>query len=111
MRGVYSKVIILIILIMISSFALLFTDHNIKKALFKDIEAYEASNIDLPEIQASDRIIIFSPHPDDESLANSGIIREAVKMNASILVVMMTNGDAYDQSIFQIYLNKNKYYF
>lgn len=47
-----------------------------------------------PHIQSSDRILIFSPHPDDESLANSGLIRAALEANATVMVVMMTNGDA-----------------
>lgn len=47
-----------------------------------------------PQITSSDRILIVSPHPDDESLANSGLIRAALKVNATVLVVMMTNGDA-----------------
>lgn len=47
-----------------------------------------------PEISSADRILIVSPHPDDESLANSGIIRAALEANATVMVVMMTNGDA-----------------
>ncbi len=47
-----------------------------------------------PGIQSSDRVLIVSPHPDDESLANSGIIRAALEANATVLVVMMTVGDA-----------------
>lgn len=61
---------------------------------------------ELPTITSSDRIIIFSPHPDDESLANSGIIRAALKANATVLVVMMTNGDATDLNL-NDYLKKS----
>ncbi len=46
-----------------------------------------------PAFNSSDRVLIVSPHPDDESLANSGIIRAALEANATVLVVMMTNGD------------------
>ncbi len=61
---------------------------------------------EFPEIKASDRILIFAPHPDDEALANSGIIKKAIQKNATVLVVLMTNGDAISNSIFRHYLSK-----
>ncbi|MGZ7117063.1 MAG: PIG-L deacetylase family protein, partial [Methanobacterium sp.] len=41
------------------------------------------------------------------TLGNSAIIREAVEKNATILIVMMTNGDAFSQDFFNMFLNKN----
>lgn len=77
--------IILIFVVLLSILSLIFI-------YFDDFDGvtYET----FPQIHSSDRIIIFSPHPDDESLANSGLIKEALKANATVLVVMMTNGDA-----------------
>ncbi|MDR2830916.1 MAG: PIG-L family deacetylase [Methanobrevibacter sp.] len=57
-----------------------------------------------PEIKSSDRIIIISPHPDDGVLANSGIIKEALRKNAEIKVVYMTVGDALDKDYLKLYL-------
>jgi LmbE family N-acetylglucosaminyl deacetylase len=39
-----------------------------------------------------ERILIISPHPDDESLAAAGIIKKAVEKNQSVLVVEVTDG-------------------
>nr|WP_319372594.1 PIG-L family deacetylase [uncultured Methanobacterium sp.] len=58
----------------------------------------------LPEISASDRILIISPHPDDESLGTGGLIKKALEKNASVEVVMVTTGDAMTPEDFQKYL-------
>jgi LmbE family N-acetylglucosaminyl deacetylase len=57
---------------------------------------YEYENINFaegPQISSADRILIVAPHPDDESLATAGVISKAVEVNASVCVVLMTNGD------------------
>lgn len=61
-----------------------------------------------PTLTSSDRILIFSPHPDDESLANSGLIERALETNATVLVVMMTNGDATPINVTEYTKNNNK---
>ncbi len=40
-----------------------------------------------------DRIIIFAPHCDDETLGSGGIIQKALDKNIPVKVVMITNGD------------------
>jgi LmbE family N-acetylglucosaminyl deacetylase len=62
----------------------------------------------LPEINASDRILIIAPHPDDESLGTGGVIKKALEKNASVEVVLMTTGDAMTPEEFQKYLNSTK---
>ncbi len=57
----------------------------------QEVEALPA----LPAITAKDRILIFSPHPDDETLACSGLIQKAGKAGASLHIAFMTNGDAF----------------
>lgn len=57
-----------------------------------------------PEISSSDRILIFAPHPDDESLGTGGIIQKALEKNASVQVVMMTNGDDMNTTSFKYFL-------
>jgi LmbE family N-acetylglucosaminyl deacetylase len=48
---------------------------------------------DLEEISVdNERILIVSPHPDDESLAVAGIIKKAVDNNQSVLLVEVTDG-------------------
>jgi len=45
-----------------------------------------------PDVKSSDRILIFAPHPDDESLGTGGLIARAVEKNATVKVVMVTDG-------------------
>jgi len=43
--------------------------------------------------QASDRLLVIAPHPDDESLATGGLIQRAKEVGAVVRVVFATNGD------------------
>jgi len=51
--------------------------------------------IPYPEVKLSseDRILIFSPHPDDEVLGCAGIIQKALLKNIPVEVVFFTYGD------------------
>ena len=50
----------------------------------------------LPPLQAGvQRILIFSPHEDDETLATGGMIYTELGKGNEILVVFMTNGDGF----------------
>lgn len=62
----------------------------------------------MSEIHSNDRILVFSPHPDDESLAAGGLIKKARDMNATVTVVVMTDGSsaATPEELSQ-YLEKN----
>lgn len=66
--------------------------------------AHESRYSSFPQIKSSDRILIFSPHPDDESLGAGGLIRKALEENASVKVVEMTNGDLMSIPQFKNYL-------
>jgi LmbE family N-acetylglucosaminyl deacetylase len=81
-----NKIVIILAVVVVLSFLSIFYLY------FEGSQNYTYESF--PQIKSSDRILIFSPHPDDESLANSGIIRAAVEANATVMVVMMTNGDA-----------------
>jgi LmbE family N-acetylglucosaminyl deacetylase len=41
----------------------------------------------------ADRVLVVSPHPDDESIACSGLIQHALKAGARVRVLWMTAGD------------------
>src|SRR5664280_93441 len=41
----------------------------------------------------ADRVLVVSPHPDDESIACSGLIQHAIKAGAQVRVLWMTAGD------------------
>jgi len=40
-------------------------------------------------------LLIMAPHPDDETLGCSGLIRQAVARGATVHVVVMTNGEGF----------------
>lgn len=41
------------------------------------------------------RLMVFSPHPDDETLAAGGLIQRVLAHNGQVRVVFVTNGDGY----------------
>ncbi|MDR3291336.1 MAG: PIG-L family deacetylase [Methanobrevibacter sp.] len=74
-----------------------------------DKQRININNIDnnFPEIKSSDRIVIFSPHPDDDVIANFGLTISAMKKNAAVKIVYMTNGDGRPKSYLDDYLKLN----
>jgi LmbE family N-acetylglucosaminyl deacetylase len=46
-----------------------------------------------PLLTSESRLMLFAPHPDDEALACSIILQRAVRANAAICVVYVTDGD------------------
>lgn len=45
-----------------------------------------------PNITSSDRVLIFAPHPDDETIATAGVIRYCLENNIPVYVVVVTDG-------------------
>ncbi len=45
------------------------------------------------------RVMIFSPHPDDESIAASGLIQRVIEREGKVRVVFVTNGDGYTYAV------------
>ncbi len=41
------------------------------------------------------RLMVFSPHPDDETLAAAGLIQRVLANHGQVRVVFVTNGDGY----------------
>ena len=56
----------------------------------------------MQEFTASDRILILAPHPDDEVMATGGVIQKALKANAKVKVLFLTNGD-HNEPAFIVY--------
>jgi LmbE family N-acetylglucosaminyl deacetylase len=59
-----------------------------------------AAPLPFPEPRAGDRILVVSPHPDDESLCCGGIIQRALANGASVAIVWVTAGDAFELDAF-----------
>ena len=45
-----------------------------------------------PSIGQSDKVLVVAPHPDDETISSTGIIRYCIKHNIPVEVVVVTNG-------------------
>ncbi|MCX6812196.1 MAG: PIG-L family deacetylase [Candidatus Berkelbacteria bacterium] len=45
------------------------------------------------QIKSSDRVLVFSPHPDDETIATGGAIVKAKNLGAKVEVVLVTDGN------------------
>ncbi len=53
----------------------------------------------LPEAQpysAADRLLVLSPHPDDETLCCAGSIQQALEAGAAVHIVWLTSGDGFE---------------
>lgn len=45
------------------------------------------------------RLMVFSPHPDDETLGAGGLIQRVLRLGGSVKVVFMTSGDGYPEGV------------
>jgi LmbE family N-acetylglucosaminyl deacetylase len=52
-----------------------------------------------PLISKDTRLMVFSPHPDDESLGAAGLIQRVLKTGGTVKVVFMTNGDGFPEAV------------
>ncbi len=50
-------------------------------------------------ISKDTRLMVFSPHPDDESLGAAGLIQRVLETGGSVKVVFMTNGDGFPEAV------------
>jgi LmbE family N-acetylglucosaminyl deacetylase len=48
-----------------------------------------------PDFKSTDRILIFSPHPDDESLSCGGTVSKALDAGAQVFICWMCAGDGF----------------
>jgi LmbE family N-acetylglucosaminyl deacetylase len=45
------------------------------------------------------RLLVVSPHPDDESLGSAGLIQRVLAAGGHVRVVLMTSGDAFPEGV------------
>jgi len=74
---------------------------------YRQARALPRSAIDtipeMPPHRAGDRVLVFAPHPDDETLGCAGVIQQALDAGAQAWVVYMTNGDGFRLAVEQQY--------
>lgn len=57
----------------------------------------DADRLDaLPAFVEGDRVLVVSPHPDDESLCCAGAIQQALAVGAAVWIVHLTSGDGFE---------------
>lgn len=49
----------------------------------------------VPQPKSTDTILIFSPHPDDETIAAGGYIKAATSAGAKVWIVLVTDGNKH----------------
>ena len=52
-------------------------------------------------LSAETRLMVFAPHPDDESLGAGGLIQRVLNSGGQVRVVFMTNGDGFPEVVEQ----------
>lgn len=75
-------------MIKICQFLILFLSY-----LFLSPCCYAQKITNFPDFNKNDRVLILSPHPDDETIGAAGAIQKAKEAGASVNVVWLTNGD------------------
>src|SRR5262245_53371836 len=50
-------------------------------------------------LPADARVMVFAPHPDDETLAVGGLLHGLVRQRRPVRVVFLTNGDGYRRAL------------
>lgn len=64
-------------------------------------------------VRKGERILIFAPHSDDETLGAGGLIHRAVQAGAVMRVVLVTNGDGFtlaaEDQFHSVHLTPEKY--
>lgn len=56
------------------------------------------ARFDIP-ISASTRLLVLSPHPDDEALGAGGLIRRVIAAGGKVRIVLLTSGDAFAEGV------------
>jgi LmbE family N-acetylglucosaminyl deacetylase len=72
---------------------------NLIRPLGSTVSTYMSTSDDELYVTKGLRVIIFSPHPDDESLAAGGLIHRVVNNGGEVRVVFVTNGDGYPEAV------------
>ncbi len=65
----------------------------------KQLQTSQPFLLPLPLAELGDRVVVVSPHPDDETLGCAGLIQRLLQRGITPLVVVFTSGDGFDASI------------
>jgi LmbE family N-acetylglucosaminyl deacetylase len=92
----FFKAIIIIACILVGSFFLIkILPFNSIFSPFFHVYSKVYTKLIEPLIDDSERILIFAPHPDDETLSCGGTIQKALSQGKTVKVVFLTSGDSF----------------
>lgn len=91
---------IIIILTIITAFIIIFFS---KEFILNYFLRFNMNNLQLPP--KGSRVLIFSPHNDDEVLGVGEFIKKSIKNGAKVKVVLVTNGDGFKSALQLDYFN------
>jgi LmbE family N-acetylglucosaminyl deacetylase len=86
-RGHFKKISLLLVVGVLVLITLL-VNNGSKAATHMSI-----SDLPVLSLEGVERILVISPHPDDETLAGGGLIQAAIEQGTQVKVVVLTNGD------------------
>ena len=92
--GKKSRICLLVIIIVIALFGGLFYHEEVPV-----VAAQSAVNKlgELSTAQSGQKVLVVSPHPDDESIAAGGYIAQSIINGANVTIVLVTDGNAQHQ--------------
>lgn len=64
-------------------------------------QANAAAPIPPLTLPAGARVMLFAPHPDDETLAAGGLLFQLARAGTPLRIVFLTNGDGYPRAVTQ----------
>ncbi|MEN6437080.1 MAG: PIG-L family deacetylase [Syntrophobacter sp.] len=67
--------------------------------VFPSVSWAEEPNAIEALISPTTRLMIFSPHPDDETLGAGGLIQRIIEAGGRVRVVFMTSGDGFPEGV------------
>ncbi len=95
-RGRWAKIALLIVVVLMGGFFLIkILPFNSVFAPFFHVYSKVYTKVIEPLMDDSERVLIFAPHPDDETLGCGGAIQKAVREGKTVKVVFVTSGDSF----------------
>ncbi len=88
-RAIYILILLLLVYFATASATFLIHIHAANESI------PESSLSDYPPPPPNHSLLIFSPHPDDETLGCAGLIQDALHNGSSVHVAFLTNGDGF----------------
>lgn len=87
-----SVTVIVVLLLIIAALATQILYSRVGRVL-PDVALHFLKDVTLP--QQGERVLVFSPHPDDETIGAGGYIAQAVRNGAQVEIVLVTDGNKH----------------